>query len=139
MIKCLKCRKEVDNSLLCELCLEKDMGESNYGGIFVKPLWKEDLGNKCTRCAKTAMTIYDGVCNTCLSKDDDDDFIKFPSHYNTGKIQPIDVIEDWKLDFRLASAVKYIARHDHKGSAKKDLEKAIWYIQRFIDKELKDE
>lgn len=65
-----------------------------------------------------------------------EDGVDHPEHYNTGSIEPIDAIEDWKLDFRLGNAIKYIARCNHKGATKKDLEKAIWYIQRFIDKEL---
>lgn len=76
-------------------------------------------------------------CNICLSQTTNDDIL-WPKHYNSGKIQPIDVIEDWKLDFRLANAVKYIGRQGKKDptQAKKDLEKAIWYIERFIEKEL---
>lgn len=75
-------------------------------------------------------------CNVCLAEQDEDN-INWPKHYNTGKIQPIDVIEDWKLDFRLANALKYIARAGKKDSnkTKQDLEKALWYIKRFIDKE----
>jgi len=70
-------------------------------------------------------------------KDKEDDVINQPKHYTSGKIQPIDVIEDWNLDFRLASALKYIARAGKKDPSKikQDLEKAIWYIKRFISKE----
>lgn len=76
-------------------------------------------------------------CNICLSHTTEGD-IEYPKHYNMGKIQPIDVIEDWKLDFRLANAVKYIARAGKKDptKTKQDLEKALWYIRRFIEKEL---
>lgn len=78
-------------------------------------------------------------CNICLSKKTND-IINWPKHYNTGSIQPIDAIEDWKLDFRLANAVKYIARAGKKdpNKLKEDLEKAIWYIQRYVDKECKN-
>lgn len=95
----------------------------------------------CTECKKPAITLEDGVCNTCLSSKDDKDMIKYPKHYNMGKIQPIDVIEDWDLDFRLASALKYIARAGKKDptKTKQDLEKCIWYVQRFIDKECNNE
>jgi len=67
----------------------------------------------------------------------DDDPINHPSHYTSGTIEVIDVIEDWKLDFRLANAVKYIARAGKKDQTKtkEDLEKALWYIRRFIEKE----
>ena len=94
---------------------------------------------QCSECNEVSFTLIEGVCNTCTSQKDNNDEINWPKHYNTGKIQPIDAIEDWKLDFRLANAVKYIARHKHKGKPKRDLEKAIWYIQRYIDKELTKE
>lgn len=55
-----------------------------------------------------------------------------PTHYNQGKIEVIDAIEDWKLGFNAGNAVKYIARHEHKGKAIQDLEKAKWYIDREI-------
>lgn len=58
-----------------------------------------------------------------------------PNHYNQGKFEVIDVIADWKLDFCLGNAVKYIARAGHKDKAKtaEDLEKAIWYLQYYVD------
>jgi hypothetical protein len=92
----------------------------------------------CKECGDRSLFLMEGTCNTCLSKKNPEDNIDWPKHYNTGKIQPIDAIEDWKLDFRLANAVKYIARHKHKGKAKNDLEKAVWYIQRYIDKEFSE-
>jgi CRISPR/Cas system-associated protein Cas5 (RAMP superfamily) len=57
-----------------------------------------------------------------------------PSHYTDGKIEVIDFIEDKKLGFHLGNAVKYIARSGKKDPTKtvQDLEKAIWYIARFI-------
>ena len=62
------------------------------------------------------------------------DPVNHPSHYTTGKIEVIDFIEDQKLDFHLANAVKYIARAGKKdpGKTKEDLEKAVWYINRYI-------
>lgn len=58
------------------------------------------------------------------------------SHYNRGKIEVIDFIEDQKLDFHLGNAVKYISRAGFKGESDKtveDLRKAIYYLQREID------
>jgi len=66
------------------------------------------------------------------------DMINNPPHYNQGNIQPIDFIEDKNLGFNDGNAVKYIARHRHKGTAIQDLEKAIWYLKREI-KRLKKE
>lgn len=62
------------------------------------------------------------------------DMINHPPHYNYGKHEVIDVIEGWGLDYHLGNAVKYIARSRHKGSEVADLEKAIWYIRRKLDK-----
>lgn len=53
------------------------------------------------------------------------------SYYAEGrKYEPIDVINDWNLDFNLGNAVKYISRAGIKTENPiPDLEKAIDYIQ----------
>lgn len=58
--------------------------------------------------------------------------IKKAKHYNQHKIEVIDVIEDWNLNFSEGCVVKYIARYKHKGTPKKDLEKAKYYLNRLI-------
>ena len=58
--------------------------------------------------------------------------VNHPKHYNQGKFEVIDVIEDWKLGFNLGNAVKYIARSEFKGDQLQDLEKARWYLNREI-------
>ncbi|ACE81985.1 hypothetical protein ST39-O_gp03 [Clostridium phage phiCP39-O] len=63
------------------------------------------------------------------------DMVNHPNHYNKGKYEVIDVIEDWGLGFSLGNAIKYIARCEHKGNKKQDLEKAIFYIERVFDSE----
>lgn len=62
--------------------------------------------------------------------------VDHPSHYNAGKIEVIDFIEDQNLNFHLGNAVKYISRAGKKDPAKfrEDLEKAIWYINRELKK-----
>lgn len=81
-----------------------------------------------------------------------DDIIERPAHYVEGrKFEPIEVIEDWKLDYHLGNALKYISRAGRKieqnpvsgpvtfislGTRKiakiRDLKKAVWYLQREI-------
>jgi len=62
------------------------------------------------------------------------DPINSPSHYAEGRqYEPIAVIEDWELNYRLGNAVKYISRAGRKVDAKEDLRKAIWYIEREIE------
>lgn len=65
------------------------------------------------------------------------DDVNHPEHYNKGKIEVIDAIEDWKLGFHLGNAVKYIARAGYKGKEKEDIEKAIWYLNRYLEKRSK--
>lgn len=62
--------------------------------------------------------------------------VNHPSHYNTGKIEVIDFIEDQKLGFCLGNAVKYIARAGKKDTDKtvEDLKKAAWYLNREIER-----
>ena len=58
--------------------------------------------------------------------------VNHPSHYNAGRIEVIDFIEDQNLNFNLGNAVKYISRAGKKDPKKfrEDLEKAIWYLNR---------
>ena len=67
--------------------------------------------------------------STCKEKEK----VNHPSHYNSGKIEVIDFIEDQKLGFHLGNAVKYICRAGRKDpdKIKEDLDKAIWYINRY--------
>ena len=58
--------------------------------------------------------------------------INHPRHYNTGKIEVIDAIEDWSLGFHEGNVVKYVARAKHKGKELEDLKKAAWYMERRI-------
>lgn len=64
------------------------------------------------------------------------ELVNHPAHYaDLGNIEPIDVIEDWKLNFHRGNALKYIARAGKKNVATEveDLKKAAWYLQREID------
>ena len=60
--------------------------------------------------------------------------VNHPSHYTDGKIEVIEFIEDKNLGFHLGNAIKYISRAGKKDKTKtvEDLEKAIWYINRYI-------
>jgi hypothetical protein len=60
------------------------------------------------------------------------DPVNHPAHYKVGGIETIDFIEAKRLNYNMGNAVKYIARADHKGNRKQDLEKAVWYLQREI-------
>lgn len=61
--------------------------------------------------------------------------VNHPSHYNTGQIEVIEVIDDWQLGFCLGNVVKYVARAGHKGDRLEDLKKAAWYLNHEIELE----
>ena len=73
-----------------------------------------------------------------LKTEEPKEWVRHPSHYNQGKIEVIDAIEDWGLDFNGGNVVKYVARHPHKENALEDLKKAKFYLDRMISK-LKEE
>ena len=65
--------------------------------------------------------------------------VNHPQHYQFGQnstYEVIKVIEALEMDFHLGNTFKYIARAGKKGSDKEiqDLEKAMWYLQRKIDR-----
>lgn len=57
-----------------------------------------------------------------------------PDHYQSNGMEAIDVIDAYELNFNLGNAIKYILRAEKKGNKKIDLEKAVWYLNREIDK-----
>jgi len=60
-----------------------------------------------------------------------------PDHYKLPNgLQVIDLIEDWGLGFHAGNALKYMMRAGKKdgNSAEQDIDKAIWYLQRLVEK-----
>lgn len=66
------------------------------------------------------------------------DPVDHPSHYNThpAGVECIDVVEH--MTFNLGNAVKYLWRAGLKGNTVEDLRKAIWYINREIERYQKE-
>ena len=64
--------------------------------------------------------------------------VDHPAHYNVGKIECIDAINEaikgleGDEAFSIGNAIKYLWRWKHKGG-KEDLKKAVWYIERIIN------
>lgn len=61
--------------------------------------------------------------------------VEHPEHYQ-GKIEVIDFIEAWDLNFHLGNVIKYICRSGKKegSTAEEDLKKAAFYLNRYIEK-----
>ena len=78
--------------------------------------------------------LYDKTALSGLENIARREAVNHPSHYNSGNIEVIDAIEDWKLDFNAGNVVKYVARHQHKANPVEDLKKARWYLDRIIER-----
>lgn len=102
--------------------MENDCVElaKNIGKNEINPWWK------CLDCNKSFI-LNETMCEKHHP-------VKNPKHYKGNKFEVIDIIEDFNLGFNLGNAIKYIMRAGKKDSKKQDLQKAIWYIQREIDK-----
>nr|PZN07854.1 MAG: hypothetical protein DIU64_11585 [Caldicoprobacter oshimai] len=63
------------------------------------------------------------------------DNIDHPKHYNMGKFETIEIIQDMTGDsfegFLLGNIIKYLARYKYKNGVE-DLKKARWYLDRLI-------
>jgi hypothetical protein len=62
------------------------------------------------------------------------DQVNHPSHYcsHSSGIECIDIIEH--LPFNTAAAIKYLWRKDLKGKKDEDINKALWFLEREIQK-----
>lgn len=66
------------------------------------------------------------------------DEVNNPKHYTSGKIEALEIIEDATKDldgleaFAIGSAFKYLVRFDKKNDPVKDLQKAVFYIEKVI-------
>jgi hypothetical protein len=94
------------------------------------------MNKDCETCKYNMAILDPELCMGCgaYNSDTKDDPVNHPSHYTDGKIEVIEFIEDKKLGFHLGNAIKYIARAGKKDPTKtrQDLEKAVWYIERYI-------
>lgn len=61
------------------------------------------------------------------------DTVNHPSHYTQGTLETIDAIEGLQLEYHLGNVLKYISRWKYKDGIR-DLHKAAWYLNRFIEK-----
>lgn len=91
----------------------------------------------CTQCGKRSQLgdqkrILCAVC--CIKTAPKKNAVDHPTHYNQhpSGIECIDVVEH--MGFNLGNAIKYIWRADHKEAPLEDLEKAVWYVKREIER-----
>ena len=66
------------------------------------------------------------------------DSVNSPSHYTEGGIEVIDYMQakstrEEFLGYLKLNAIKYLSRCNLKGDTKQDLEKARWYINKYLE------
>jgi len=127
--------------------IERRKQASYFHNTLTDEEMKKQLDVELTTVSLTAEEINERLKGSTLRKDDpygarkvikeiqEREMVNHPDHYQGNKFEVIDVIEDYNLGFSLGNAIKYILRADKKGARKQDLKKAIWYIQREIDRE----
>lgn len=86
-------------------------------------MYEKTEANYCPACGRKLTETYDRTMEK-------NNIIFHPSHYCDGrKYEPRKVISDWKLNFNLGNAIKYLSRAGRKGDKVEDLRKAIQYIE----------
>ena len=68
-----------------------------------------------------------------MFKIEEKEMVNHPSHYNQG-IETIEYIESWSMNFNTGNVIKYVTRAGYKNNQLEDLKKAMWYLQREIDR-----
>ena len=66
------------------------------------------------------------------------DPVNHPAHYNSGSVECIDAIQSALTpeEFRghcRATAIKYLYRAGKKNDENEDVQKAIWYLNKFLE------
>lgn len=150
MTKCKNCGKMFEQTgkgrpaVNCPACRDslnkpkKKPADVKYKIIAVK---KEDVVAPVISKKETTESYInaDSVSDLYPINEVDGEFnvIDHPSHYNKGKIEVIDFIEDQGLSFHLGNVIKYVARAGSKGDKLEDLKKAQWYLDRYINEVMK--
>ena len=70
-----------------------------------------------------------------LLRDEEEDVVNNPDHYNTGNIECIEAIEESMTPeafkgYLKGNSMKYLWRYDYKGKQVEDLQKCQWYLAR---------
>lgn len=100
--------------------------------------------NYCAECANTGdgcevcSTTQKGIPSQFKSKFTTTDNVNHPSHYATGKFECIEVMREIYGDeevkaFCLLNAFKYLYRCEGKGKKSEDIEKANFYLNKYIE------
>lgn len=138
---------------------EDDYGyDDDYDGFYDEDDEDEDDEYKVFISANSPLSLYEWITSNNIKSNDvtepvtefenedeevsDKEMVNHPPHYNQGKFETIDIIEDIVAGYDdpveaylVGTTLKYLARAPFKGAKKQDLEKAEFYLKRAIDKQ----
>ena len=100
------------------------------------------MGETCVTCKYDDVNPMDEPCDYCDSGDEwkpKEDVVNHPSHYETGKFECIEVMQEVfgkeaVQNFCLCNAFKYLYRTKRKNGLE-DVKKCRWYVDKFIELE----
>ena len=115
-----KCHGHCDDAFIEYLEQNIEVNESDLKDAEIKENTKETL-------QETLDKVKEPVEN---------DNVNHPSHYTDGNIEVMDFIEDKQLNFARGNVIKYVSRAGKKDPNKEleDLKKAMWYLNREIER-----
>ena len=122
-----------DNFVPCVIDLLKEIIEEiDFRTPTTARDWKKKVNAKSKHIADIIYEI-----------DSKNDIVNHPGHYETGKFECIEVMQealgtDAVKDFCICNAFKYLYRHKRKNGLE-DIKKAKWYIDKYIELNNKEE
>jgi hypothetical protein len=135
--KAIKFETEQELKHLAELARGYGLTVDNVLNMYLCTHFRDSGIGYYTNCANflnqlPEITYSDFIAS--LPTEQQPDMVNHPKHYNVEGYEVIDIIDAFGLNFAMGSALKYLLRAERKGKKVEDLKKAIWCIQREIDK-----
>lgn len=94
---------------------------------------------ECMACGDKGYSEATGNECNCIRGTDKSDLVnldaKSSHYYDLGGISTLAFIEAKELGYHAGNIIKYVSRHQHKGTPLRDLEKALTYLKRLIELE----
>ena len=130
---CDVCDTDCDEAFIEYLEEDIEVNESDLKTVEIKEKanTKETLQETLDEVKETLQKTLDKVKEPV-----ENDNVNHPSHYTDGKIEVMDFIEDKQLNFARGNVIKYVSRAGKKDPNKEleDLKKAMWYLNREIER-----
>lgn len=127
---------------------EDENEDEDYYGFYDENEDEDDIANALYEWFKQVGIKDNDVTEPIVGFEDekedvsDKEMVNHPPHYNQGKFETIDIIEDILAGYDdpveaylIGTTLKYLARAPFKNAKKQDLEKAEFYLKRAIDRQ----